>query len=148
MKKLPIGISTFKDIRSDNYIYIDKTKEALKLIESGKYYFLSRPRRFGKSLFLDTLKNIFEGNRELFKNLYIYDKYDFESYPVIKLNMGGVRNQEELVKVLLDNLRKNQENLKIECQSDDYAICFGELIEKTYKKYNKKVVVLISPFRY
>ena len=83
MKKLPIGISTFQKIRSDNYIYIDKTKEALDLINEGTYYFLSRPRRFGKSLFLDTLKNIFEGNKELFENLYIYDKYDFKSYPLI-----------------------------------------------------------------
>jgi len=75
--KLPIGISTFKEIIEENYIYVDKTKEAFNLTQKGKYYFLSRPRRFGKSLFLDTLKEIFQGNRELFKNLYIYDKYDW-----------------------------------------------------------------------
>ena len=67
--KLPIGIQTFSTIRSENYVYIDKTKEAFDLIENYKYVFLSRPRRFGKSLFLDTLKNIFEGNKELFKGL-------------------------------------------------------------------------------
>ena len=63
MKKLPIGIQTFQDIRDkkENYIYVDKTALAHKLIDSGKYYFLSRPSRFGKSLFLDTLKDIFEG---------------------------------------------------------------------------------------
>ncbi|HID16252.1 MAG TPA: AAA family ATPase, partial [Candidatus Atribacteria bacterium] len=72
MKRLPIGIQTFSQIREENYIYIDKTKEALEVIENYKYVFLSRPRRFGKSLFLDTLRNIFEGNKELFKDLYIY----------------------------------------------------------------------------
>ena len=64
MKKLPIGIQTFSEIRTDDYVYIDKTGIALNLINNGKYYFLSRPRRFGKSLFIDTLKNIFEGNKK------------------------------------------------------------------------------------
>jgi len=66
MQKLPIGIQTFSEIRKGDYIYIDKTKIALNLIEQGKYYFLSRPRRFGKSLFLSTLKAIFEAKKELF----------------------------------------------------------------------------------
>ncbi len=69
MKKLPIGIQTFSKIREQDYIYIDKTEEAYNLINTYKYVFLSRPRRFGKSLFLDTLKEIFEGNKELFKGL-------------------------------------------------------------------------------
>ena len=74
-QKLPIGIQTFSKIREENYIYVDKTKEALEVIENYTYAFLSRPRRFGKSLFLDTLRNIFEGKKELFKYLYIYDSY-------------------------------------------------------------------------
>ena len=78
MKKLPIGIQTFGKIRGDDFLYIDKTDIALQLIQNGAYYFLSRPRRFGKSLFLDTLKNIFEGNQALFKGLHIYHKYDWE----------------------------------------------------------------------
>ena len=91
MKKLPIGIQTFKDIINENYIYIDKTKYALNLIEDYKYVFLSRPRRFGKSLFLDTLKNIFLGNKELFKGLYIYDKpYDWKKYPIIRLAFNSL----------------------------------------------------------
>ena len=91
MKKLPIGIQTLNEIIKNNYIYIDKTQEAYDLIESGtKFYFLSRPRRFGKSLFLDTLKEIFEGNRELFNGLYIYDKWNWEErYPVIKISWSG-----------------------------------------------------------
>jgi hypothetical protein len=147
MKKLPIGISTFKDIRENNYVYIDKTKEALDLIESGKYYFLSRPRRFGKSLFLDTLKNIFEGKKELFEGLYIYDRYDFEPHPVIKLNFRNVLSEEELFDSIFDMLEVNQERLKVKCKSTkDYAICFNDLIKKTYEKYNKKVVVLIDEY--
>jgi len=72
MKKLPIGIQTFQRLREENYLYIDKTKEAFELIDTGSvFYFLSRPRRFGKSLFLTTLKSIFEGKKELFEDLYI-----------------------------------------------------------------------------
>ncbi len=148
MKKLPIGISTFKDIREDNYVYIDKTKEALDLIESGKYYFLSRPRRFGKSLFLDTLKNIFEGKKELFENLYIYDKYDFKSYPVIKISFSGdIFSKEDLKLTLFDLLKDNQKKFQIECEHTIKAsLCFKELIQKTYEKYNKKVVILIDEY--
>ena len=87
LKQLPIGIQTFSKIRKQEYLYIDKTQIALDLIENYTYTFLSRPRRFGKSLFLDTLKEIFEGSRELFKNLYIYDKWDFQiKYPVINID--------------------------------------------------------------
>jgi len=72
VKKLGIGISDFKELIGGNYIYVDKTEYIYKLINSGKYYFLSRPRRFGKSLLLSTIRYLFEGQRELFKGLYIY----------------------------------------------------------------------------
>lgn len=71
MKKLPLGIQNFEKIRKDSFVYIDKTPLALRLVDEGTYYFLSRPRRFGKSLFLDTLKCMFEGRKELFEGLYI-----------------------------------------------------------------------------
>ncbi|MCI5142486.1 MAG: hypothetical protein D3909_12365 [Candidatus Electrothrix sp. ATG1] len=91
MQKLPIGIQTFSKIRNADYIYIDKTKTALKLIENGSYYFLSRPRRFGKSLFISTLQALFEGRKELFENLYIYNRWNWEKkYPVIKISFAGV----------------------------------------------------------
>lgn len=77
LQKLPIGIQTFSEIRTNDYIYIDKTDIALELIENYKYIFLSRPRRFGKSLFLDTLRNIFEAKKEYFKGLAIEDKWDW-----------------------------------------------------------------------
>ena len=112
MKKLPIGIQTFKRIIDENYLYIDKTKEALELIEeNGVYFFLSRPRRFGKSLFIDTLNEIFNGNKELFKGLYIYDKYEFEKYPVIKISWGGkLQTIEDVEEKLRKILKDNQKN--------------------------------------
>ena len=89
LQKLPIGIQTFSKIREDDYIYIDKTDIAYELINSYQYVFLARPRRFGKSLFLDTLKNIFEGNQEHFKGLAIEPKWDWDTkYPVIFLIMN------------------------------------------------------------
>jgi len=87
MKYLPIGIQTFRDIIEGSFYYVDKTPFIPKL--TSKYYFLSRPRRFGKSLFLDTLKEAFSGNKELFKGLYLYDNWDWDKkYPVIKLDLS------------------------------------------------------------
>ncbi len=74
-RKLPIGIQTFSEIRREDHYYVDKTGFVQRLIEQGKYYFLSRPRRFGKSLLVDTLKELFEGNEPLFRGLYIYEGY-------------------------------------------------------------------------
>ena len=152
MKNLPIGIQTFAKIRDkkENYIYIDKTDLALNLIKGGGYYFLSRPRRFGKSLFLDTLKDIFEGKKELFEGLYIYDKWDWDTtYPVIKINfaVGITTTVEDFNTITLSILKDNQKRLEIECQDkDDAWLCFYELLRLTYKKYNKKVVVLIDEY--
>ncbi|MEA3492365.1 MAG: AAA family ATPase [Campylobacterota bacterium] len=149
LKKLPIGIQTFKIIREEDYIYIDKTKEALELIENYKYTFLSRPRRFGKSLFLDTLHNIFEGKKELFEGLYIYDKWDFDTtYPVIKISWdGNLQTTNNLERVAYDMLQENQRRLNIECIDDEnLSMCFLQLIRDTYKKYNQRVVILIDEY--
>jgi len=153
MKKLPIGIQTFEKIRdkSENYVYIDKTKIALDLIESGGgYYFLSRPRRFGKSLFLSTLKAIFQGKKELFEELYIYDKWDWNTkYPIIHISFGaGVLNSCDRIKAhIKDILEINQKSLDIECKdSQNLAICFKDLIEKSYEKYSQKVVILVDEY--
>ncbi len=149
MQKLPIGIQTFENIIEDNYLYIDKTKEAFDLINSYKYIFLSRPRRFGKSLFLDTLQNIFEAKRELFKDLYIYDKWDWSiTYPVIKIDWAGnFKSLESTQKKKKKILKDNQKRLKIDCDIDENASsCFASLIQKCYEKYNQKVVVLIDEY--
>ena len=150
LKKLPIGIQTFEKLRKENYLYIDKTKEAYELIESGTiFYFLSRPRRFGKSLFLSTLASIFEGKKELFEDLYIYDKWDWsKTYPVIKISWGG-KNQsiKDLEIRLTENLLDNQKRLGIECEKDiDPQICFERVIKQTAQKYNTQVVVLIDEY--
>ncbi len=147
MKRLPIGIQTFRQIREQSYVYVDKTKEVLNLIQNYKYVFLSRPRRFGKSLFLDTLKETFEGNKELFERLYIYDKYSFEKFPVIKISWGGsFRTKEELYSIAFDNLKENQEKLEINCEADLPTACFRQLIRKTYEKYKKPVVILVDEY--
>ena len=104
LKKLPIGIQTFSHIIEDGYVYVDKTDIALDLIDKYKYVFLSRPRRFGKSLFLDTLRNIFEGNKQLFKGLAIEDKWDWDtSCPVITISFanGRIANREQLDKKIV-----------------------------------------------
>ena len=91
MKNLPLGIQTFKDIIDNNKLYVDKTKDIYELLcHNDKYFFLSRPRRFGKSLLISTLEQIFLGNKELFKGLWIYNKIAFKKYPVIKLTMNDL----------------------------------------------------------
>ena len=149
LKKLPLGIQTFKEIITDNYLYIDKTDIAYNLINNYKYAFLSRPRRFGKSLFLDTLHNIFEGNKELFEGLAIYDKWDWSiKYPVIKISWDGKnRSLEDLKLNTINFITQNQKRLGVACEAPkDHPSCFYELITKTSEKYNQKVVILIDEY--
>ena len=149
MKKLPIGIQTFSEIRTENYIYIDKTKLAYALIENGKYYFLSRPRRFGKSLFIDTLKNIFESKKELFKGLYIYDKLDWaKSFPVININFAGgvIRDEKLLNEKITNKLFEIAGNYEITLKYKNISDQFEELIKKIHNKFNRKVVILIDEY--
>lgn len=148
MKKLPIGIHTFSKIMEGDYLYIDKTKEAYEILCSYQYVFLSRPRRFGKSLFLTTLQAIFEGKKGLFKGLYIYDKYDFEPYPVIKIVFSGVMStKESLNDVINRNMRNNEDDLQ--CERNEQLSSterFAALIKNASKKYNKPVVILIDEY--
>ena len=88
-RKLPIGIQTFREIREDNCYYVDKTAYMGRLVDEGKHYFLSRPRRFGKSLFLDTLKELFAGNEPLFQGLSIHERWDWSVvHPVLRLDFS------------------------------------------------------------
>jgi len=150
LKKLPIGISTLRTILEDNYLYVDKTDIAEQIIENGQYYFLSRPRRFGKSLFLDTLRTIFDGDKELFKGLHIYDNgYKFVKHPIIRIsfNDGMFKTKDEFNKTILQILKENQKNLDVECEETEQgSFCFKELIRKAYKKHNKKVVILVDEY--
>ena len=89
-RRLPIGLQTFRELREEDCYYVDKTGFIARLLDEGKHYFLSRPRRFGKSLLLDTLKELFEGNQPLFAGLHIYDRWDWSvRHPVVRLDFGG-----------------------------------------------------------
>ncbi|MEA2099270.1 MAG: AAA family ATPase [Campylobacterota bacterium] len=150
LKKLPIGISTLRTILEEDYLYVDKTDIAQELIENGQYYFLSRPRRFGKSLFLDTLRTIFDGDKEVFKGLSIYENgYQFSKYPVIRIsfNDGDFKTKDEFSQTIYEVLKTNQRDLGISCDTDlSLSGCFRELIYQAYKKYDKKVVILIDEY--
>ncbi len=90
-KILALGRQEFSTVIGDNCIYVDKTNNIYNLITQGKYYFLSRPRRFGKSLLANTIKELFLGSKDLFKGLWIYDKWDWEkTYPVIKISFSNI----------------------------------------------------------
>jgi hypothetical protein len=122
-KKLPIGIQTFRKIREEDCYYGDKTPFALRLIEQqGSHYFLSRPRRFGKSPFLDTLAELFAGSEPLFRGLYIHGRWDWaRRFPVIRLSFGGgvLRDRAELERRILAILRENTEALGVTCRDPD-----------------------------
>jgi hypothetical protein len=149
MKKLPIGIQTFSEIILSDYYYIDKTQILYNLADSGKYYFLSRPRRFGKSLFLDTLKEAFSANQELFKGLYLEQNWDWtKKHPVIKIDLGTavMKNPEDLKEILNDKLHVIAESETILFQTHSIGEKFRELIRILEKKYSSKVVILIDEY--
>ncbi|MEA1923458.1 MAG: ATP-binding protein [Pseudomonadota bacterium] len=149
LKKLPIGIQTFSEIREEGYLYVDKTESVLNMVENGKYYFLARPRRFGKSLLVSTLQALFEGRKELFEGLFVYDCWDWKvKYPVIKISFGGVaRNREEMKQDVENILKDNQERLEIDCpDTSDIGGCFKYIIKEAAKKYGQRVVVLVDEY--
>ncbi len=151
MRKLPIGISDFKKLREENFIYVDKTKYIYKLItEGGGYYFLSRPRRFGKSLLISTLEYLFKGEKELFKGLYIQDKFNWEEvYPVIRIDFcKDILKKEDYKKRVIQELEKNYINNGIEMleKEEDEISLFEKLIITIYRSYGKQVVVLVDEY--
>jgi hypothetical protein len=152
MKKLPIGIQTFSKIREEDFVYIDKTPLVHQMVDSAGRFFLSRPRRFGKSLLVDTFKELFEGNQALFKGLYIEDKWDWsKTYPVIKLSFGGsvVESRTDLDQLIYNLLKENQRRLNLTCDQfslHDPAGCLAQLIQIAAELYQQKVVVLVDEY--
>ncbi len=150
MKKLPIGVSTLQKIRDDNCVYVDKTQYVQQLVESGTYFFLSRPRRFGKSLLVDTLHQLFAGNEALFRGLHIHPHWDWSvSYPVITISFadGGGNNSAELDEKIREHLIINQERLGLApYKMPSISGRFGELIRNAKAKYGRNVVVLIDEY--
>lgn len=146
MKKLPLGIQTFSKIINGNMLYVDKTREISDLISSGSCFFLSRPRRFGKSLLVSTLKEIFQGNRELFKGLYIYDKINWERHPVIHFDFSMLThdNPVHLKESLFSYIDKAADNQGVQLKSSLVFDRFGELIQKS--AHDRKVVILVDEY--
>ncbi|PKK90097.1 MAG: hypothetical protein CVV64_11300 [Candidatus Wallbacteria bacterium HGW-Wallbacteria-1] len=146
MKKLPIGISTFSEIITRNCYYVDKTPFVAQLEEQGKYYFLSRPRRFGKSLFIDTLAEAFSGNRELFKGLFLYDNWNWEiKYPVIRISFGAgiIKTREELDASLNFQIDRNGgQSIPLGAVN----IRFQKLIDRLFVDWGQRVVVLVDEY--
>ncbi len=152
MQKLPIGIQTFEKIRKENYLYIDKTKQILQMIENGECYFLSRPRRFGKSLTISTLEAMFKGQIELFNGLYAENwvkEQDKNPNPVITLDMGLLKsynNSEQLNYYLINQLNNYLYLNDLKLTLDENAdITLYNLIIKLYKEFGS-VVVLIDEY--
>jgi hypothetical protein len=147
LRNLPIGIQTFEKLREANAIYVDKTKYILELIQSGSVYFLSRPRRFGKSLLISTLEAIFLGRRELFKDLYIDSQnYDWKIYPVIRIDMSQTQKRagnlfDSLLEEMKGYCRKYDLN---ESASTTPSGLLRYVIEELSKI--QKVVVLIDEY--
>jgi len=149
MKKLPLGISTFSEIVGEGYAYVDKTKFVHELAEGGKYYLLSRPRRFGKSLFVDTLKEAFEGNREPFRGLWLHDRWDWErKHPVVHVSFGAgvLGSREELEEKVREVLEANQRRLGVSCRFSSSSGRFQELVVEACRKYGRRTVVLVDEY--
>lgn len=147
MRLYPLGQQDFREIIREGKVYVDKTKYALQLITTQKYYFLSRPRRFGKSLFLSSLDYLFRGEQELFKGLYIYDKWKFESYPIVKISFSNIGYREMGLNKAIDlQLQEIGKSYDITLSAESNSTKFKELIDKLQSKYDKKVVVLIDEY--
>jgi hypothetical protein len=148
MKNLPLSIQTFSDMITRDYLYVDKTKEIYNLFtQGGKYYFLSRPRRFGKSLLISTLAEIFSGNKELFKGLWIYDKIEWAQYPVLHIDFSKI--EFETPKKLKKSIKKflYEKALSYGISLDEeksYKEIFVELIEKLSSR--GRVVILVDEY--
>jgi Predicted AAA-ATPase len=130
-KKLPIGIETFSEIVSKGCYYVDKTHFAQQLLAHGKYFFLSRPRRFGKSLFLDMLKELFEGNQALFSGLFIHDQWDWQvRFPVVRISFGEglLESRAALDEKIREILQENQARLGVVCTYSSISGQFAQLL--------------------
>jgi hypothetical protein len=147
--RLPLDIQFFDKIINGNFVYVDKTRYIADLINSGlTYYFLSRPRRFGKSLLLSAMKEVFSGNRELFKNLMIYDRIDWQTYPVIYFDFSliGVNREITVEKALADEVDRIAGKYNLPLTPGNHKTKFRFLIENLSIKENKPVVILIDEY--
>ena len=149
IRKYPVGIQNFEDLRKAGYCYVDKTKLMYQLVQSGKYYFLSRPRRFGKSLLLSTLEAYFEGKKELFKGLAIEQlEQDWTAYPVLHLDLNTQKydTPESLYSMLNDALCTWENLYRTRPSETTPSLRFQGIIQRAAEKCGKSVVVLIDEY--
>ena len=149
-KLYPIGMQTFSEIREEDFLYVDKTEYIYRMTHtSGKYFFLARPRRFGKSLLVSTMQSYFEGKKELFKGLAIEKlEKEWTKYPVLHFSLAGGKHMEkdQLVRYLLYILKVNEEKFGIVNESPDPNVRMLNLIKTVYEQTGQKVVVLIDEY--
>ena len=149
LKRLPVGIQTFEKLIEQNCLYIDKTAYIHKMINVSNYVFLSRPRRFGKSLLVSTLQSYFEGKKELFKGLYIETvEKDWTEYPVLRFDLSGSKHmeKEQLENYLIYILQENEKKFGLKSDHPDPNIRLNNLITQVYEKTGRQVVVLIDEY--
>ncbi|SEM76839.1 PD-(D/E)XK nuclease superfamily protein [bacterium A37T11] len=150
MKNLPVGEQSFEKLRKGDFVYVDKTPYIHRLLTtSAGYIFLSRPRRFGKSLLLSTIKALFEGKKELFKGLYVEGKMDWEIYPVIVLDMTLNSESPHTLKTGLSRLLQTIAELngvEIDDDPNSPSDMLGQLVRRLYIKTGKQVVVLVDEY--
>lgn len=149
MVRYPVGIQTFEKIRKGNYLYIDKTEDMFRMIQSGDYIFLSRPRRFGKSLLTSTLECFFSGKKDLFNGLAVEKlEKDWTEYPVLhfSLAMAKMGTTEDLFNQLNMQLGRMERLYGLSCDGDDVTTRFFNLVTNLYDKTGKQVVVLIDEY--
>ena len=149
-KLYPIGIQTFERIRKEDKFYIDKTEYVYRMTHTdGTYFFLSRPRRFGKSLLVSTFQSYFEGRKDLFEGLAIEKlEKDWTEYPVLHFSLAGGKHmeKEQLERYLLFILKDNEERFGICCDLPDPNVRLLNLIKDVYEKTGKQAVVLIDEY--
>ena len=148
-RRLPIGIQTFRTLRERNCYYVDKTPHVRALLNEGTHYFLSRPRRFGKSLFLDTLKDLFEGNEPLFAGLDIHDQWDWSvRHPVVRLSFGSGNFKEpgQVEARLTEQLAAIERRAGLPADYTTVPGRFGDLLEALHRKTGQPVVVLVDEY--
>ena len=150
LRKLPIGIQDFESLKMDGYLYVDKTEQIYRLISTGRYYFLSRPRRFGKSLLLSTIKCIFEGKRELFDGLAIAAKPDikWEKHPVLHLDLNTQQydSSDKLDNVLNAALSRWESVYGEDPNEKDFGPRFEGVIRRAYEQTGLRVVILVDEY--
>jgi hypothetical protein len=148
LPNLPIGRQYFADIRRDDAVYVDKTEYIFNICSpASSGYFLSRPRRFGKSLTLDTIAELFSGNKPLFEGLWIADKWDWsETHPIIRLSLDKIGHEDGLKDALIVALKHIAATFAVTIDSTNHGLAFNELIEKVFNKTGKQVVILIDEY--